>query len=218
MLARDDFDSVHVLVAQINHATWQWMRAWFQIHAEPTPFFVVGAGTEIAPELFRQVTKDTIVARRAMHALAWMLRGEQRGFVTGQDILAATLYRSWKINPNAALSILGNPLESIRSRALALRALESYWQDSSFAFAALSTLCALAEQAAERQTGLPDSVRNNLVHLLSKEESDLLLDLEYALDTGKPTLGRKSITDYLPEENPITKDVIRYLGGRIKAH
>jgi hypothetical protein len=191
------------------------MRAWHQIHPTPTPWFVVGAGEEIAPELKRRIAADARTARRAMYAVASIMHGEQAGYLPGQDVLAASLYRAWKLDPDAALSILRSAVEPVRVRNLAVRALEHRWHEEAFAHAATGALCVLAAHAAQTQLIAADSVRNDAANLLTKDESDLLLEVVYALDSGQSKETLNAIINFLPAGNPVTRQVIRQFTPKV---
>lgn len=211
-VSQHEFDSVLVIAQALTEASWSWIRDWMVANPRPVPGFFVGVGEGIASNVRNAVLADSATARLTAHALAWMMRGESAGFLVGQDVLAASLYRAWSLDPAPALGVVANSLQTPHARLLAVRAVEPHWTGDRFAEAAVAALCTMAARAAGMQAILPDSVRNDAGYLLSEDEGELLGLLEHALLTGRgESDGGREILRSLPPRNPVTEHVARYL-------
>ncbi len=212
-VSRAESDSVLQLINQLDIATWGKLREWYTRIEVPTDLFTPEYAEGLAEGLRVRVQRDSGLRRLVSLALSEMMRGEGAAMVRGQDVLAAGLYRYWHLSPDAALSLLANPLIDFRTRVLAVAALGDYWTEVRFYRASIGALCVLAARATALQALRGESEEQFPIDV---DEENFLLSVERAFASAGevPSDSLIQLIHDLPAGNPITEHVLRIWGRR----
>ncbi len=118
-------------------------------------------------------------------------------FSTGQAVVAADLYREWRLPPQAAELLIADPTIAPGSKVHALFALRDYASEAGFQNALASALCVLAAKADAVRPLLTGASRDSVTALLDRDELELLGQVEDALirtcATGRATMSLDTI-------------------------
>ena len=143
--------------------------------------------SKLAPHLVQRAAGDTGFRRATSFQLTDAFNGNVAGLAEEMAYIAASLYQTWDLPPQAAAAFLADPAYSFRARARAIRALEPYWGTSLFRQSAAAALCSLAARSDGITVSmmLPDTAAAPL----EPDEFQFLSDVMYALGRGRAAGG-----------------------------